>query len=186
MRLIGRFQSSRDRRQSIRHGGRGDRNGSNDGTDRLTFAPKPPPRHQVPKSKRTSPASIFRRASNFLPAFDSNPLSTAVRPCLRSDWAVRTPMVFPAIFFQIANRHPVLQPLQPNDFSCSTTSAPQRGHGRARPPRTPTFFRGAGVASGRPGSPSRRSVLCPFLRAVTGRSSSQPLPSACRSAPESP
>ena len=39
-------------------------------------------RRQVPKSKRTSPASIFRRASNFLPAFDSNPLSTAVRPML--------------------------------------------------------------------------------------------------------
>src|SRR3954463_7908161 len=70
-------------------------------------------RRQVPKSNRTSPPSSFSRASNFLPDFDSNPLSTAVRPCSRSDRAVRTLTAFPATFFQMETRHPLLQPLQP-------------------------------------------------------------------------
>ena len=39
-----------------------------------------PDRYQASKSKRTSPASSFRLASNGLPVFDLNPLRTGVRP----------------------------------------------------------------------------------------------------------
>jgi hypothetical protein len=70
-------------------------------------------RHQGPKSNRTSPSSSLRRASNGLPAFDSKPLSTGLRPWRSSACAVRTPIFLPAIVFQIANLHPRDQPLQP-------------------------------------------------------------------------
>jgi hypothetical protein len=70
-------------------------------------------RHQGSKSNRTSPSSSLRRASNGLPAFDSKPLSTELRPWRRSACAVRTPIFLPAIVFQIANLHPRDQPLHP-------------------------------------------------------------------------
>ena len=41
---------------------------------------------------------------------------------------MRTLMRLPAIVFQIANLQPCRQPLQPYDFSCSTTSDLQSGH----------------------------------------------------------
>ncbi len=44
---------------------------------------------QVPKSKRTSPPSSLKRASNGLPDLDTKPLSTGLRPCFRSARAVR-------------------------------------------------------------------------------------------------
>ena len=68
---------------------------------------------QEPKSKRTSPPSSLKRASNGLPDFDSKPLSTGLRPCFRSAWAVRAVIRLPAMVFQIANLHPRCQPLQP-------------------------------------------------------------------------
>ncbi len=88
----------------------------------------------------------LQRASKRLPAFDRNPRSRGLRPCLSRAWAVRMPMALPAIVFQIANRQPCFQPLHPNDFSCSTTSEPQSGQ---RPERRGAEAASAGLAAGR-------------------------------------
>src|SRR5262249_13427286 len=90
-------------------------------------------RDQDSKSNRTSPWSSFKRASNALPDFDLKPFSTWLLPRRRSAWAVRALIRLPAIVFQMANLHPLRQPLQPKDFSCSITSEPQSGQGPSAP-----------------------------------------------------
>ena len=68
---------------------------------------------QESKSKRTLAPLQSQTRSNGFPAFDLKPLSTGLRPCFRSAWAVRAVIRLPAMVFQIANLHPRCQPLQP-------------------------------------------------------------------------
>ena len=64
------------------------------------------------KSNSTLPSTSLSRASKDLPPFDLKPFNRLVSPFLSSIVAVRTPIFFPAIVFQITNLHPCPQPLQ--------------------------------------------------------------------------
>jgi hypothetical protein len=98
---------------------------------------------QLSKSKLTFPSRSFRRALKGWPDFDLNPFRTEVAPSRSSAFAVRAEILFLDIVFQIVKVQPSCQRLQLNDFFCSTTLAPQRGHG----PRSVEGF----SAIGRPG-----------------------------------
>jgi hypothetical protein len=58
------------------------------------------------------PWSSFNRASKARPDFDFKPFSTWLLPRRKSAWAVRALIRLLAIVFQMANLHPLRQPLQ--------------------------------------------------------------------------
>ena len=64
------------------------------------------------KSSSTLPSTSLSRASKGLPLFDLKPFKRLVSPFLSSIVAIRMPIFFPAIVFQITNLHPCAQPLQ--------------------------------------------------------------------------
>ncbi len=95
---------------------------------------------QLSKSKLTFPSCSLRLALKGWPDFDLNPFKTDVFPSRSSAFAVRAEIRLPDIVFQIANPQPSRQRLQLNDFFCSTTCAPQSGHG----PRSVEVFSSIG------------------------------------------
>jgi hypothetical protein len=68
---------------------------------------------QEPKSKRTSPPSSLKHASNGLPDLDTNPLSTGLRPCFSSAGEARVMIRLPAMVFRFANLQQLCQRLHP-------------------------------------------------------------------------
>ena len=117
---------------------------------------------QEPKSKRTSAPSSFRRASKGLPDFDSNPLSSGLRPSRRSDLGRADADLL------AGDRLPDREPAALPSSRCSRRTSPARrprtrrgDKGRARPAAKPVGRSRGGAAAGRAG--------CRFLRrAVRG------------------
>ncbi len=88
----------------------------------MTFKEKEPDEEDAAPDEFAPPGPIPG-----LPDLDLKPLIREVRLSRKRTLAVRALMRFPAIVFQIVNGQPSRHWLHPNDFFCSTTSAPQSG-----------------------------------------------------------